>query len=158
MKSCLPRRPKKQIPKSSKHEGASQCVVEFIQPCNLPDQKENLESSGEILWHEILHEILADCSVWVPVCGLGHVNYVRAPNGGWRRAVLCTQQHRRWLHSAPERRVGPVRSLWSSQQSDQAAAARQSCRGNARTLLHPARRANIQSGLYFSKYINRTKG
>lgn len=40
-------------------------VVEFIQPCNIPDQKENLESSGEILWHEILHEILADCSVWV---------------------------------------------------------------------------------------------
>ena len=57
-------------------------VVEFIQPCNLPDQKENLESSGEILWHEILHEILADCSVWVPVCGLGHVNYVRARNDG----------------------------------------------------------------------------
>ena len=129
-------------------------------PVIFPDQKENLESSGEILWHEILHEILADCSVWVPVCGLGHVNYVRAPNGGWRRAVLCTQQHRRWLHSAPERtrRVGPVRSLWSSQQSDQAAAARQSCRGNARTLLHPARRANIQSGLYYSKIYKQNKG
>ena len=34
-------------------------------PVIFPDQKENLESSGEILWHEILHEILADCSVWV---------------------------------------------------------------------------------------------
>ena len=68
---------KKQIPESSKHEGASQWL-NLSSPVIFPDQKENLESSGEILWHEILHEILADCSVWVPVCGLGHVNYVRA--------------------------------------------------------------------------------
>ena len=69
-----------------------------------------------------------------------------------RGAVLCTQQHRRWLHSAPQRRVGPVRSLWSSQQSDQAAAARQSCRGNARTLLHPARHEQTFNRDSIAKY------
>ena len=138
---------KKQIPKSFKHKGASQCVVEFIQPCNLPDQKENLESSGEILWHEILHEILADCSVWVPVCGLGHVNYVRARNDG-RGAPYSVRSSTGGgstaLHSGewdPFVPCGAVSSQTRPLQLDRAA-------GATLVLLHPAaRRANIQSGL-----------
>ena len=60
MYSCLPRRPKK-----NKYQRVLNTKVNFSSPVIFPDQKENLESSGEILWHEILHEILADCSVWV---------------------------------------------------------------------------------------------
>ena len=129
--SCLPRRQKKQIPESSKHEGASQWL-NLSSPVIFPTKKKILNLAvkfyGMKFCMKFLRTAVSGCLRPRPreLCP--------SSERRTRGAVLCTQQHRRWLHSAPQRRVGPVRSLWSSHQSDQAAAARQSCRGNARTL------------------------
>ena len=114
-------------------------VVEFIQPCNISRPKKKiLNLAVKFYGDEILHEILADCSVWVPVCGLGHVNYVRARNDG-RGAPYSvrsstgggsTALHRG--ESDPFVPCGAVSSQTRPLQLDRAA-------GATLVLLHPAR-------------------